>query len=566
VSAAELPRASADAARSASRPLADRRAPWKIALVALCIAAVPYAFLVARFSFVCDDAYIAFRYSRHLAQGRGLVFNLGESPPVEGYSNFLWVVWLAPFERLGFDLGDVARATSIACGFALILCVTRFAQRTFALSTSGTILTAAFAAVLPPITMWSTGGLESMGFALCVFAAFERLCGDAARPRGVQAGVLAGFAVLLRADGALWIALVLACAALPSFVRRDARMLRAGLATLALMLVVAGAHVAWRASYYGELLPNTARVKAGLSAMRLERGFDYLASFVLAVPVLAIVSLAAIAGLRRRGERGALAESSSAVEASSAARAATVRALVFIAGATAYALYVGGDFMPMGRFILPAIPFAVVCFASALEHLACREDRAPWPACAFACVGIALAALSNFEWAFPPESWRERFHFRWNEEHAKSEIAMWRGMRDRAEQWSSFGRALALFTKPGESIVLGNIGAIGYRCDIRILDVFGLTSPEVARRDAPLVRASPGHDKVVSAEFFRDRHPTYRDAYITQSGAPLESRPGLGWSASTLAVPVEVERHSLPVEAGFPPGRELCLVRFRWSD
>ena len=43
-----------------------------------------------------DDAGISFTYSRNLAQGFGLVAQPGASP-VEAYSNFLWVILLAPF-------------------------------------------------------------------------------------------------------------------------------------------------------------------------------------------------------------------------------------------------------------------------------------------------------------------------------------------------------------------------------------------------------------------------------------------------------------------------------------
>ncbi len=43
--------------------------------------------------FLCDDAFISFRYARNLLEGHGLVFNPGEY--VEGYSNFLWVLELA---------------------------------------------------------------------------------------------------------------------------------------------------------------------------------------------------------------------------------------------------------------------------------------------------------------------------------------------------------------------------------------------------------------------------------------------------------------------------------------
>ena len=43
--------------------------------------------------FLCDDAFISFRYVRNLLEGHGLVFNPGEQ--VEGYTNFLWVLELA---------------------------------------------------------------------------------------------------------------------------------------------------------------------------------------------------------------------------------------------------------------------------------------------------------------------------------------------------------------------------------------------------------------------------------------------------------------------------------------
>src|SRR5688572_25266220 len=46
------------------------------------------------YRFLTDDAFISFRYARNLARGAGLVFNPGEAP-VEGYTNFLWVLLLA---------------------------------------------------------------------------------------------------------------------------------------------------------------------------------------------------------------------------------------------------------------------------------------------------------------------------------------------------------------------------------------------------------------------------------------------------------------------------------------
>jgi hypothetical protein len=47
-----------------------------------------------RVATLTDDTYISMRYARHLANGHGLVWNIGEAP-VEGFTNFLWVAWIA---------------------------------------------------------------------------------------------------------------------------------------------------------------------------------------------------------------------------------------------------------------------------------------------------------------------------------------------------------------------------------------------------------------------------------------------------------------------------------------
>ena len=52
------------------------------------------AIQIWRYWFICDDAFISFRYARNLATGHGLVFNPGFER-VEGYTNFLWVLMLA---------------------------------------------------------------------------------------------------------------------------------------------------------------------------------------------------------------------------------------------------------------------------------------------------------------------------------------------------------------------------------------------------------------------------------------------------------------------------------------
>ena len=155
-------------------------------LLILAAVLIPYLLLVARFDFVCDDAYTLFRYAHNLAQGHGLRFNPGESPPVEGYTDLLWVLWLGALDRLKVPLELGARLSSIACGIALIFLILRFLQQRRIFSTQATLATGLFFALLPPVAVWSTGGLVTMAFALAVFALFESLCGELEQPPEVR--------------------------------------------------------------------------------------------------------------------------------------------------------------------------------------------------------------------------------------------------------------------------------------------------------------------------------------------------------------------------------------------
>ena len=51
-----------------------------------------------------DDAYITFRYARHLAEGYGLGAWNHTGEHVEGYSSLLWTLLLAGAARLGVDV------------------------------------------------------------------------------------------------------------------------------------------------------------------------------------------------------------------------------------------------------------------------------------------------------------------------------------------------------------------------------------------------------------------------------------------------------------------------------
>lgn len=502
---------------------------------------VAFALLAWQLDFLTDDAYISFRYARNFAEGHGLRYNLTLGGPVEGYSNFLWVVWLGLLDRVGLEPPLWSRVSSVACGFLLVAWVTRHAAKKLELDGPGEVATGLVFATLPPVAVWATGGLATMATALFVFGAYERLLGNPERPRGFQAGVFAALAGLIRADGALWIAFLGAAALLVWWLRgRERRLFGATVKMGTILLLAVGAHVAWRLSYYGDWLPNTARVKAGFSSHRLERGVDYLAATLLSAPALLAAGGAALAALGGR------------------AREMVIVALVVLLPTGAYAVYVGGDFMPMGRFLFPAAGFVGLLFAAAWSRL----QRGP--ALGLAAVLVAVNVAGCFDWNVVPASLRSRFHFRQDREW-ESELSMQRGMNERAAHWALQGRALARVVEPGETMSLGAIGAMGYHSRLEIYDSYGLVTPSVIEAVEPLERSSPGHDRRVGPMFFNDRQPTYAGSILVRRDKSFEDQLG-GFDEHPLSKLVRLEHHPLGEVDGFQPGDELVVLRFvRWE-
>ena len=503
-----------------------------------------FLLLAWKLNFVCDDAFISFRYSQHLVEGHGLRFNLASEVPVEGYSNLLWVLLLAPFQALGLELPVVARWLSLSSGVALLVWLITHARHRLELSPLATLGLGLFAASMPSFALWATGGLATMPAALLTFAVYERLLGDPERPRGLQAGIAAALLALMRADGALWVAMILVAALLLALRGADDRRLRREVLLAGVIpVVVVALHVAWRMYYYGDFVPNTARAKAGFSLARLDRGLDYVLTWFLVLPPIAVVLLASM-----RRWRPALAS-------------VWVPAAVVIAGSLGYAIWVGGDFMPFGRFLFAAVPFVVVLFAALLARLDSSKGRGPALALGAGLLLSALNTAACFDLNIVPESWRSSFHFR-HDGPWVSESGMRERMIARCDEWTSKGKALGHIAKPGESIILGVVGAMGYYSGLEVFDVYGLISPEVLDVGGRTELASPGHDYRVDTTFFADRNPTYAGCFLIEEDAPPQAMLPANWGQFPISRMVRLVPHALPASAGFEPGLELRTLTF----
>jgi arabinofuranosyltransferase len=505
-----------------------------------------YLFLVWRFRFICDDAFITFRYSKNLALGNGPRFNLGGADPVEGYSNFLWMLIASGFEYLGLATPDWMRVLSALCGVWLLLAVIRFVSRRMELAAIPTLLCGLFLATQPTFTMWSTGGLATIPTALFLFLGFECLLGDPERPLGLRGGLCLLTASLLRADAVIWSGLILVSSLLVWMRRREPRLLRAGWVAAGVFIAGVGAYVLWRYSFYGDYLPHTARIRTGLTLANLERGVNYVLSNLGSMPATVVaLSIGVISLIRHR------------------AAVATV-ALAMVLATLGYAVFVGGDFMAMGRLTMPMVPFLVLLLAFGWRvYGSQRNGRAVISVLTLFCIVTSL--MANFDSFLTTESFRRRVHFRLSNMQNShwTEVDMWKQMKGNAEEWTRIGKALKELTEPGESMVVGPVGAIGYYSDLFIYDQYGLISREVIEIEPPLVLGSPGHDRMVTYPFFLRHRPTYLmwpmivDADVAPNTALVKHLRAYhrDW--------VEIEVREMPAVMERPPGEVFWMIRLK---
>ena len=91
------------------------------AYISIILTAIIVLILLAHINylrFVCDDAFISFRYAKNFVEGNGLVYNIGEK--VEGYSNFLWTLLLSLFMKIGLDPVMMSQILGVLFGLMMI--------------------------------------------------------------------------------------------------------------------------------------------------------------------------------------------------------------------------------------------------------------------------------------------------------------------------------------------------------------------------------------------------------------------------------------------------------------
>ncbi|MFT5284870.1 MAG: arabinofuranosyltransferase [Planctomycetota bacterium] len=476
--------------------------------MALGLAWLPYSYLVWRFWFVADDAFISFRYARNWATGFGLRYNVGDHVPVEGFSNFLWVSLIALLERLGLDPASWIPAISTVLGFVLMSSLFKTLRFRFGVERLFAALSVLVLGCMTPFAVWTTGGLETMSFALLLFLTLRAAVFSDESSRGYQAGLFGLLTALSRPEGIYWVLLVFAFG---HFSRRASGKASRSLSGLTILLVGFGVYLSWRLSVFGHLLPTsaTAKLSAGISLDRLERGANYVTlQFTSCLALFALIPATFEAW---RNEN----------------RALTLPVLGLALGFPVWAILVSGDFMAFGRFLVPGLPFTVLLFGLFLGRIGRAGAERKWRAVSVALIAVVLGVLPAWNVYPVSRSFREAFDFRPHLKGFRSEYAYWNMQSVETGRWSLRGKVLAQLKEPGDSMVLSAIGAVGYYSSLFIYDRVGLVTREVAELSPSGLATdkTPGHDNPVEVKWFLNRG--YRPGFVRANFHHVEERTEL---------------------------------------
>lgn len=453
----EDPVAAAPPAEASGRPSTTTRRrvaswwPWALVAAGLVLR---LALRLTVLDQVVDDAFIFFRYAENVASGDGLAYNPGDA--VLGFTSPLYVLTLTGLAAvIGRDaLPEAAVAVSLALYLAASVALVRLVGRRVHAGSNTGVRHAAPVAVL---ALWALGlpfvdgainGMETMLFLALLLAAIDALDDGMA----ALAAALGGLLVLTRPEGAVVAALIGAV-----LLRRGRPLPWRGIVVAA---IAVGAWAATALLAYGSVVPQSLLAKSGqVTAGLADAGgpTDIAAQLALgvssaqfaALPDVVRAALTAVAlfgaalcvvDLVRRGRKG---------------HAAAVMPGTYL-GITA--LYVVGD--PVRVWSWYTVPTALAWAWSVTDVSAALLARwspsrlRPVVASAVA-LSVAVAAAATLVVGVP----------RRQDSSAESvtELAL-------------VGKALAGRVPRPASVMVGDIGAIGWETGATIVDLSGLVS------------------------------------------------------------------------------------------
>ncbi len=416
--------------------------------------------------FMIDDAFTSFRYAKNLVNGQGLVYNPGER--VEGYTNFLWTLIIAIFMKMGFQperlsqvLGSIFAGLSI---FLVFLISSLLSPKSKFLN----LVALLFLCANSCFASWAIGGLEGPFFTFLILLATYRYFLEIQNKKVCLSSIIFGMATLTRPEGLLFFGITFIHQIILLFKKRLS--FKNLLSSFALFLSIFAPYYIWRYSYYGFPFPNTFYAKIGEGISQYLRGVKYVKNFLIEFSGWIFLTIPFV--FRRIDLYSCYF---------------FIITLFYLL----YIIYIGGDALPMYRFLVPILPFLYFLFQEGLKSFCELFSKRKAFIIAFMIIlpGISLTIKNSFL--------GKSYNY-------VKDQAIW------TQNWSFVGKWFFQNIPKNESIALSPAGAIPYYSELYSIDMLGLCDLYIGhiKMEGMGKWGFAGHEKG-SGDYILKKKPTY---------------------------------------------------------
>ncbi|MFH1760943.1 MAG: hypothetical protein ABIA63_07560 [bacterium] len=458
---------------------------------------------------VAEDAFISFRFAKHLAQGYGIKWNIGE-PPVEGYTNFLWVIICAAVYKMGFNLPGISQVLGILAAIGTLSYVFLFASNILNLRGVTALLPCLFLAIAGPFATWAASGMETnlFGLLLMMGTYYSAKFWKDNLITNLNFSLISLFLATLTRPEGFFVYGIISFLSIMYSLNKSRPKLKSVLAGNLTFIIPFALYFVWRFSYFGYPLPNTFYAKTGGGLYQIIRGAKYTIcfGFYYLSPLFLMCVLFLIS------QRNAIINKIPGIKSHLILNKYIYSCIAICITYSLYITLVGGDYMAMYRFYVPILPFFCLWFGFLTDILLKELGDARIKKFTYALV------ICGGAFTFLHSTPLEKRLFK----QPPLQHGHYRGVQTEkfhTARLSLIGKFFNKYKKGlNESLASGAIGAISFYADIKIYGLHGLVDTHISHMHSheahnqikakPLGTGFPGHEKG-DLKYIFSKRPTY---------------------------------------------------------
>lgn len=247
-----------------------------------------------------DDANIYFVYMQHLANGYGLVYNIG-GEHVEGFTSLLWTLIGSLFFRISNSPELYLLVLNILLISYSLWKLSLFTDKLFGKDTLSihSIILLCCVFLIPGFIEWTILSLMETGLwcsllTLLILNTLTFSPQDSSSKDSLLFSIMLGLLIITRPESMLWGAFFIIARTIACY--RYSQSISASFKNIALPLfafiIVVICLMIWRLSYFGYPLPNTYYAKVSADILyNIKSGLGYLYRFLSANPIALLTTL-----------------------------------------------------------------------------------------------------------------------------------------------------------------------------------------------------------------------------------------------------------------------------------